>query len=52
MHRGPTHDTMVNPITLKVVRHAIFSITEEMRLILMRSARRQFSKKLATSPVC
>jgi N-methylhydantoinase B len=36
---------MVNPITLEVVRHAIFSITEEMRLILMRSARAPILKE-------
>ena len=36
---------VVNPITLEVVRHAIFSITEEMRLILMRSARAPILKE-------
>jgi N-methylhydantoinase B len=35
----------VNPITLEVVRHAIFSITEEMRVILMRSARAPILKE-------
>ena len=35
----------VSPITLEVVRHAIFSITEEMRVILMRSARAPILKE-------
>jgi N-methylhydantoinase B len=35
----------VNPITLEVVRHAIFAITEEMRVILMRSARAPILKE-------
>jgi N-methylhydantoinase B len=35
----------VNPITLEVVRNAIFSITEEMRVILMRSARAPILKE-------
>ncbi len=30
---------MMDPVTLEVVRHAVFSIAEEMRVILMRSAR-------------
>lgn len=30
---------MIDPVTLEVVRHAIFSVAEEMRVILMRSAR-------------
>jgi len=30
---------VIDPITLEVVRHAIFSIAEEMRAIVMRSAR-------------
>jgi N-methylhydantoinase B len=30
---------VIDPITLEVVRHAVFSIAEEMRGILMRSAR-------------
>ncbi len=29
----------IDPVTLEVVRHAVFSIAEEMRVILMRSAR-------------
>lgn len=29
----------VDPITLEVVRHAVFSVAEEMRAVLMRSAR-------------
>jgi N-methylhydantoinase B len=29
----------MDPVTLEVVRHAVFSIAEEMRVILMRSAR-------------
>lgn len=35
----------MNPITLEVVRNAIFSITEEMRVILMRSARAPILKE-------
>lgn len=35
----------VHPITLEVVRHAIFAITEEMRVILMRSARAPILKE-------
>ncbi len=30
---------MIDPITLEVARHAVFSIAEEMRAIVMRSAR-------------
>jgi N-methylhydantoinase B len=30
---------MIDPVTLEVVRHAVFSIAEEMRAIVMRSAR-------------
>jgi N-methylhydantoinase B len=30
---------MIDPITVEVVRHAVFSIAEEMRAIVMRSAR-------------
>ena len=30
---------MIDPITLEVVRHGVFSIAEEMRGIVMRSAR-------------
>jgi N-methylhydantoinase B len=30
---------MTDPVTLEVVRHAVFSIAEEMRAIVMRSAR-------------
>ncbi len=30
---------MIDPVTLEVVRHAVFSVAEEMRAILMRSAR-------------
>ncbi len=30
---------MRDPVTLEVVRHAVFSVAEEMRVILMRSAR-------------
>ena len=30
---------MIDPVTLEVVRHAVYSIAEEMRGILMRSAR-------------
>ena len=29
----------IDPITLEVVRHAVFSVAEEMRAVLMRSAR-------------
>ncbi len=29
----------MDPVTLEVVRHAVFSVAEEMRVILMRSAR-------------
>jgi N-methylhydantoinase B len=35
----------VNPITLEVVRNAIYAITEEMRVILMRSARAPILKE-------
>ncbi len=28
-----------DPVTLEVVRHAVLSIAEEMRVVLMRSAR-------------
>jgi len=37
--------TPVNPITLEVVRNGIFAITEEMRVILMRSARAPILKE-------
>src|SRR6202022_1941342 len=40
--RGPSMDrgaVMIDPVTLEVVRHATFSIAEEMRAIVMRSAR-------------
>ncbi len=30
---------MIDPVTLEVIRHAVFSVAEEMRVILMRSAR-------------
>jgi N-methylhydantoinase B len=30
---------MIDPVTIEVVRHAVFSIAEEMRAIVMRSAR-------------
>ena len=32
-------DTPIDPVTLEVVRHAVLSVAEEMRAVLMRSAR-------------
>ena len=34
-----------NPVTLEVVRHAIYAIAEEMSLIIMRSARSPLLKE-------
>ena len=35
----------LNPVTLEVVRHAIYAIAEEMSLIIMRSARSPLLKE-------
>jgi N-methylhydantoinase B len=32
-------DALIDPVTLEVVRHAVLSVAEEMRAVLMRSAR-------------
>ena len=48
MNCAPTIDSTVaaaDPITLEVVRNAIYSITEEMRVIVMRSARSPLLKE-------
>jgi hypothetical protein len=34
-----------DPITLEIVRHAVYSIADEMRLIVMRSARSPLLKE-------
>ena len=39
----------LTPITLEVVRHAIYAIAEEMSLIIMRSARSPLLKEAGTS---
>src|SRR5215469_379559 len=39
MPREPRAPAPIDPVTLEVVRHAIFSVAEEMRAVLMRSAR-------------
>lgn len=36
---------MIDPVTLEVVRHAVYSIAEEMRAIVMRSARSPILKE-------
>ncbi|HKX18336.1 MAG TPA: hydantoinase B/oxoprolinase family protein [bacterium] len=39
MTRQPRSPAPIDPVTLEVVRHAVFSVAEEMRAVLMRSAR-------------
>jgi N-methylhydantoinase B len=41
-----------NPITLEVVRNAIYAITEEMRVIVMRSARAPLLKEAGDLSCC
>ena len=42
---GSSPGGTVNPITLEVVRSAVYSIAEEMRVIVMRSARSPLLKE-------
>lgn len=42
---GPTPRGSVDPVTLEVVRSAVYSIAEEMRVIVMRSARSPLLKE-------
>lgn len=39
MTREPRAPAPIDPVTLEVVRHGVFSVAEEMRAVLMRSAR-------------
>jgi N-methylhydantoinase B len=43
----PTLDAVrtPDPITLEIVRHAVYSIADEMRVIVMRSARSPLLKE-------